>query len=219
MKVWMSVLMGLALIASEMANGSSRVAELSWDQLIPSQTEFDDPYLTLTADQLYELSVVAAFRKQQASKTTPSLEATKQYQATMDSLLKQGISVDELLSKRAEISAKRKQVSSMLDYSLDQKQVKIPGYLLPLGFNGELTTEFLLVPTVGACIHVPPPPPNQMVLVKFPQGFAPSGLYPPVWVEGHIEVGKGQSQLYLTDGQDDITFGYTIDASSVKHYQ
>ncbi|MCG9632878.1 DUF3299 domain-containing protein [Vibrio sp. Isolate30] len=219
MKAWMSSLVGFALLVSNIANGSSQTTELSWEQLIPMKAEFDDPYATLTADQLYDLSVVAAFRKQQTSETPPSPQATKQYQETMDALQQQGVPVDELLSKRAEISAKRKQIASMLDYSLDQKQVKIPGYLLPLDFKGELTTEFFLVPTVGACIHVPPPPPNQMVLVKFPQGFDSSGLYPPVWVEGHIEVGKGQSQLYLTDGQDDITFGYSIDASSVKHYQ
>ena len=42
----------------------------------------------------------------------------------------------------------------------------MPGYLLPLEFSGKLVSEFLLVPWVGACIHTPPPPPNQIVHVK-----------------------------------------------------
>ncbi len=48
--------------------------------------------------------------------------------------------------------------------SLDGQQVKLPGYIVPLEVNEEgRTTEFLLVPYYGACIHVPPPPPNQIV--------------------------------------------------------
>ena len=45
----------------------------------------------------------------------------------------------------------------------DGKRVKIPGFVVPLEGTAELTTEFLLVPFFGACIHVPPPPSNQIV--------------------------------------------------------
>lgn len=49
---------------------------------------------------------------------------------------------------------------------LDGKQVSIPGFMVPLEDDLDRVTEFLLVPYAGACIHVPPPPPNQMVYVK-----------------------------------------------------
>jgi hypothetical protein len=42
---------------------------------------------------------------------------------------------------------------------------RVPGYMVPLEDNLEEVTEFLLVPYPGACIHVPPPPPNQIVRV------------------------------------------------------
>ena len=42
---------------------------------------------------------------------------------------------------------------------LNGKRVKIGGYVVPLDFDATKVTEFLLVPFVGACIHVPPPPP------------------------------------------------------------
>src|SRR6187549_1707175 len=50
--------------------------------------------------------------------------------------------------------------------ALDGKSVRIPGYMVPLEDDSEIVSEFLLVPYVGACIHTPPPPPNQIVQVK-----------------------------------------------------
>ena len=49
---------------------------------------------------------------------------------------------------------------------LDGKRVSIPGFMVPLEDDLEQVSEFLLVPYAGACIHVPPPPPNQIVYVK-----------------------------------------------------
>ncbi len=46
------------------------------------------------------------------------------------------------------------------------KRVSIPGFMVPLEDDLDQVTEFLLVPYAGACIHVPPPPPNQIVYVK-----------------------------------------------------
>lgn len=43
--------------------------------------------------------------------------------------------------------------------------VRIPGYIVPLEYDGSKIKQFLLVPYVGACIHVPPPPANQLIYV------------------------------------------------------
>lgn len=71
---------------------------------------------------------------------------------------------------------------------LDQTYIKIPGFIAPLEYSGERITEFLLVPYFGACIHVPPPPVNQTVLVKTAegQGIDPIDAFDPVWVIGVI---------------------------------
>ena len=55
---------------------------------------------------------------------------------------------------------------------LNGKRVRIGGYVVPLDFEATTIKEFLLVPFVGACIHVPPPPANQIVYVKADKGFA-----------------------------------------------
>ena len=70
--------------------------------------------------------------------------------------------------------------------SLDGKMVKIPGFMVPLEDNSKLVTQFLLVPSPQACIHVPPPPPNQMLLINFKEGT--DVLYGPIWVHGVLRI-------------------------------
>ncbi len=70
--------------------------------------------------------------------------------------------------------------------ALDGKRIKLGGYVVPLDFDATKVKEFLLVPFVGACIHVPPPPPNQIVYVKSEQGFDVKGMFDPVWVTGTL---------------------------------
>jgi hypothetical protein len=50
--------------------------------------------------------------------------------------------------------------------SLNNKTVKLSGFLVSLEADGKTVSEFLLVPFFGACLHVPPPPSNQIVLVR-----------------------------------------------------
>ncbi|MFT4654231.1 MAG: hypothetical protein ACJA0G_000944 [Kangiellaceae bacterium] len=70
--------------------------------------------------------------------------------------------------------------------SLDGTLAKIPGFVVPLEGDSELITEFLLVPYFGACVHVPPPPSNQIVYVKFTEGVPMNNLYDAVWVTGEL---------------------------------
>ncbi|GAC27640.1 DUF3299 domain-containing protein [Brumicola pallidula] len=47
------------------------------------------------------------------------------------------------------------------------KQSAVSGFIVPLELGSEqLLTSFFLVPYFGACIHYPPPPPNQMIFVR-----------------------------------------------------
>jgi len=69
---------------------------------------------------------------------------------------------------------------------LNGKRVRIGGYVVPLDFDATKVTEFLLVPFVGACIHVPPPPANQIIYVKSAQGITLKGEFDPVYVTGTL---------------------------------
>ena len=79
-------------------------------------------------------------------------------------------------------------VSETVVAEMDDQPVRIPGFIVPLEFDDDQTiTEFFLVPFFGACIHYPPPPPNQMVYVKAPEGFRLEVLYQPFWISGLLK--------------------------------
>lgn len=80
--------------------------------------------------------------------------------------------------------------------SLDGMRVRIPGYVVPLDFNAENKyKEFLLVPYFGACLHTPPPPPNQIIYVKAEPGVEVPNIQEPYWLEGTMTTGKFNSDL------------------------
>lgn len=91
--------------------------------------------------------------------------------------------------------------------SLNGKQVKIPGFVVPLEGDENATTEFLLVPYFGACIHVPPPPPNQIVYVKFSKGVPIDNLYDAIWVVGTLSTEGWQGEI--------ATVGYSLQGITV----
>ena len=78
-------------------------------------------------------------------------------------------------------------VSTEVNSALDGAAVRIPGFIVPLEFDDQQTvTQFFLVPYFGACLHMPPPPPNQIILVNSPEGVQLSALYDPFWIEGTL---------------------------------
>tara|TARA_R110002167_G_scaffold38699_2_gene120260 strand:- start:805 stop:1395 length:591 start_codon:yes stop_codon:yes gene_type:complete len=77
--------------------------------------------------------------------------------------------------------------STRIRSEYNHKKIRIPGFIVPLSFGeNNSITEFFIVPFFGACIHVPPPPPNQIIFGKYPKGFQLEALYDPFWVEGTL---------------------------------
>ena len=93
---------------------------------------------------------------------------------------------------------------------LDGQQVRLPGFMVPLDFEGTEISEFLLVPYFGACIHVPPPPPNQIVYVTSHPGYPLKNIFDAVWVTGVIS-----TQAHLNEVGD---AGYTMQATIVEPF-
>jgi hypothetical protein len=94
---------------------------------------------------------------------------------------------------------------------LNGKRVRIAGYVTPIGFDGTRVTDFLLAPYVGACIHVPPPPANQIVMVTDAQGLDMTNLDDPVWIEGSLQVTPVSMDL--------ADVGYQIVGAKVTRYK
>ena len=92
------------------------------------------------------------------------------------------------LDPERELSAYEKALtSSKVKPEYHQKKIRMPGFIVPLEFNKEQrVTEFFLVPFFGACMHLPPPPPNQIVYGNMEQGVELYSLMDAFWIEGTL---------------------------------
>ena len=97
--------------------------------------------------------------------------------------------------------------------SFHNQRVEIPGYLVPLDMDEDSKAkELLLVPTMGACIHVPPPPPNQTIFIHYDEGIEVTEAgYTPYLLTGILQVEKNNSEY--TDTL------YTLKVESVEEWE
>lgn len=103
-------------------------------------------------------------------------------------------------------------VSTTIKAEMDGRAIRIPGYIVPLEFDDDqVVTEFFLVPFFGACIHVPPPPPNQIIYVNYPEGFKLEALYNPFWVSGVLKTSLIENDV--------ATAAYAIDVHHLEVYR
>lgn len=209
----------------------AEIVPLTWDDLLPpgyQQTVDDANALRARLDAL-PVDSVEAFRNISEQQTLREKMADGELTAdglTDDEKALLAIDYRDRFPKAAsladEFAGLTKHVERLFNTpnsGLDGKTVRMPGYVLPLEFDGTETVEFLLVPYVGACIHVPPPPPNQMIYVRFPKGFANPGLYAPVYVTGRMTAIGSTVDLYLSDGERPVETGYSLKATIIEPYK
>jgi hypothetical protein len=100
--------------------------------------------------------------------------------------------------------------------SLEGTTVRLPGFIVPLeaiktegGANG--MSEFLLVPYFGSCIHVPPPPPNQIVYVHASKRTGIDSIYDAYWITGKLHLQTKTTRLGAT--------AYELSADKIEVYK
>ena len=100
--------------------------------------------------------------------------------------------------------------STKLNPALADAYIKMPGFIIPIDISADGVTSFILVPYVGACIHVPPPPPNQLVFVSTKVPWPSERLWEAVWVTGTM-----QNKVQYTEVADT---GYELEADRIEIY-
>ncbi|MDE1338592.1 DUF3299 domain-containing protein [Vibrio aestuarianus] len=113
------------------------------------------------------------------------------------------------LSHNGDMTAEQSKVGGVRS-ELNGSKVKIPGFVIPLEGDANMVTEFLLVPYFGACIHVPPPPPNQIIYVKFPKGAPIQQLWDVIYVVGTLKTENISHELAET--------AYVIEGTAIEEY-
>ncbi|MEO1028097.1 MAG: DUF3299 domain-containing protein [Pseudomonadota bacterium] len=142
--------------------------ELAWEDLMPDGEE-------KLLSELYQ----AFFEEQE--------RAWREQQATLADL--GGYSTGIAEGSAADVATQIGTFNTVKE--LDGMKVRIPGYVVPLDFRAEGGhKEFILVPYFGACLHSPPPPPNQTLFIKADPPAEIKSIYEPVWIEGTMSTGE-----------------------------
>ncbi|PKF62998.1 hypothetical protein CW745_06115 [Psychromonas sp. psych-6C06] len=193
--------------------------KISWQDLRGKIAPYEDPFIDLSNDQLYHLSIsarITELQKKAPEKVTPEmLDAAESAKAA---LIAEKLDIDYLLAQRLILMEKRQQAAVATNPTLADKQIEMPGYMLAIEFDGELVSEFLLVPVVGACSHKPVPPANQIVFVKTKTPVKAGSPYMPIVVTGQLRLKPQAKDLYLVDGSKRIEMAYSIEDATIEPF-
>jgi hypothetical protein len=136
---------------------------------------------------------------------------------TWDDLIPDGVPYAEIISE-GDRDEERDTWSPIFDENamklnddLKDTIVKIPGYIVPLDLTLSGLTSFVLVPYVGACIHTPPPPPNQLIYVTTDIPWTQDNMWDAVWITGLLG--------HETTSTDVAETGYTLSAQKIEIYE
>ncbi len=90
-----------------------------------------------------------------------------------------------------------------INKSIDGQQIELAGFMVPVEIKGTDVSQFLLVPEAGQCIHVPPPPLSQTVLVDIKNNPTKlRDIYIPVIVTGKISVEVKSNDMSSSGAND-----------------
>lgn len=211
----------LVLLFVSMSPAAAEVPKnLNWENLIPATTPLVNPIGHLSNNQQVEIEILSDIRRLHSMGLITEVDYRYEEGVELTHKLKsEGLDVDAMLAKYETLRQEILRRNTALAEDLDGTLIRMPGYALPLEFNDTAITEFLLVPYVGACIHVPAPPANQTVFVTLNQSYKANSLYEPIWITGRLKVKPTSKSLTFVDGSAPIEAGYTIEGVRIEPYK
>jgi len=224
-----SMLHGIALVLAVLSLGcggafSQDATQLKWEMLVPPTEPLANFPEELPFEQQEALRNVLYWKGHPSGDVDEELalqrdEAKKKADAERENLAKQGVDLDALYEQYIAWATEVERRGTLTEKTYDGKRVAIAGYLLPLDFDPAGTTEFLLVPYFGACIHEPPPPPNQVIYLKSSTPFVATSLFEGVMITGTMRVQSEKKDLSFVDGSSEVASGYLLEGESIVPYQ
>jgi uncharacterized protein len=166
--------------------------EIQWETLAPAEgNQYRDPFAGLSRQQLQSLGFVARIQRLIAAEKIPQDGSSAAEAAKFaEQLEKEGIDVLWLLAQQKRVTLLRQKQEQSLTKSIaeriDNRQVRLSGYVLPLKTTDGRVTEFYLVPSIDTCSHASAPPADQVVFVANKKGIVVNNRRTPVVVTGQV---------------------------------
>jgi nickel/cobalt exporter len=207
-------LLAVPLLWAVLAMPAAAQQVASWTSLAPSVEPYDNPFDELPYEQFEALRVIlrADMVAAAGQVDTAMAEAAADARRLVEEA---GLDVEYLFAQRELIMQRREEGALGVTTTHLDKTVMLDGYALPLRAEEGRVVEFLLVPWVGACIHVPPPAPNQIVHVDYPQGFEGWSQFTPIRIEGRLRHRPAEHDLFLVDGSRLIPASYAMEGAVI----
>lgn len=98
---------------------------------------------------------------------------------------------ETLKSLEVDAKTKKTKMADELTKNLG-KEITLKGFMMPLEYDAKEISEFLLMPYVPSCMHIPPPPANQLILVKMKKGSKVKPTFMPVEMKGKLKVDENK---------------------------
>ena len=217
---FLSMLAGVPAISLAAPSLAGAAEEITWDDLLPPEPEFANPIDGMPDELQGDLfSVMRTETNIEGGLIPADGEAAAMAVESRQRLADAGYDAARLIDEIREVEALYEQYGLEVVAGLDGRTVRIPGYALPLETSDRGVSEFLLVPYIGACIHTPPPPPSQMILVDLNEPHRFGDIFEAVWLTGSLRVESSSKTLSFVDGAAPIMSGYRLTATLVEPYE
>ena len=193
---------------------------IEWPQLPDgSAQEFEDPYRDLATEQMSDLMSLVRLREELGGEGLKTAERGQLEARTAEleaALAVDGIDVEWLLSQRWVVADRRRQAAVATNAALDGQSVEIAGFLLPAPSteNGNVTA--YLMPDRSVCMHLPPPPPNQLVRLVIESAPQVSGSCVPVVVWGTLRAQESRHEVFMIDHSVPMWSAWTLETDDVR---
>jgi len=200
------------VVASPASSGE--VPDLDWSQLIDeSAQDYDDPYRELTPEQLTGVVTVARLREVAERGEFIDEELLSRETAALAAA---GIDVDGMISQRWTVAERREHAATSGNDAVDGREGWLSGFVIPAPPDDDGRPTAYLVPERGMCSHMPPPPPNQLVLLRVPNDWRPQALYEPVRVSGRLSIDPTSRTVPVVDGMVRMRATFSMDVSDIE---
>lgn len=197
-----SILAAIVLLFSAIAN-AKEFTTIEWVDLIPPS---DLEILNNPPKSITDIPHTQEFSD------FPSNEELDRLSDAISNAIDNAVNIEQSIPSPEEQAYSAALKSTNVNAEFNQQAIRLPGFVVPVEYNDDqVITEFFLVPYFGACIHVPPPPPNQIIYVKYPKGLELTALYDPFWIEGTMHTEIIQNDIALS--------AYRLDAETIKPYE